>query len=134
VRGIHAKVGKQFTFHAAHQLPNHDGQCRNLHGHTYQVEVIAAGHISTEEGSPREGMVIDFGEIKEVYKEHIEPLVEHQNLNETLSDVVTVTTAENIAHWILKVFQRELRQVIGVRVWETPTSWVEVRNGDTLRS
>lgn len=128
---MNAKVGKQFTFHAAHQLPNHDGLCRNLHGHTYQVEVYATGRISTEAGSAREGMVLDFTELKNVYREHIEPFVEHQNLNDTLP--VPVTTAENIACWMYEAFHKELPQVIGVKIWETPTSWVEVKNGDVIR-
>lgn len=129
-----AKVGKQFSFHAAHQLPNHDGACRRLHGHTYTVEVQAHGHISTTAGDPKEGMVLDFSEIKKVYRENIEPLVEHQNLNETLAGVVPVTTAENLACWMYKVFHDYLPEVTGIRVWETPTSWVEVKNGDVVRA
>lgn len=127
---MRARLGKQFTFHAAHQLPNHDGACRNLHGHTYEVEVLLEGHVSTEEGASAEGMVVDFSVVKGIYKEHIEPLVEHQNLNDTLP--VPVTTAENIAGWMYGVFYTHMREVRSVRVWETRTSWAEVRNGDAL--
>lgn len=129
---MRARVGKQFTFHAAHQLLNHDGACRNLHGHTYEVEVVAHGHVSTDAGSPKEGMVIDFTDIKTIYKEKIEPLVEHQNLNDTLP--IPTTTAENIAGWMYGVFHENLGVVVCVRVWETRTSWAEVTNGDLLRS
>jgi 6-pyruvoyltetrahydropterin/6-carboxytetrahydropterin synthase len=128
---LNARLCKQFTFHAAHQLPNHDGACRNLHGHTYEVEVHARGHVSTEEGSPSEGMVVDFSVLKKVYREHIEPLVEHQNLNDTLP--VPVTTAENIAGWMYSIFHDAMPQVMAVRVWETRTSWAEVSNGDAIR-
>lgn len=73
----------------------------------------------------------DFADLKGIYKEAIEPLVEHQNLNDTLP--VPVTTAENIAGWMLNVFKETVPQVFKVRVWETQTSYAEVKNGDSLR-
>jgi 6-pyruvoyl-tetrahydropterin synthase len=69
--------------------------------------------------------------LKKVYREHIEPLVEHQNLNDTLP--VPVTTAENIAGWMYSIFHDAMPQVMAVRVWETRTSWAEVSNGDAIR-
>ena len=76
-------------------------------------------------------MVRDFSDLKEIYRDAIEPLVEHQNLNDTLP--VPVTTAENIAGWMLSVFKEAVPQVFKVRVWETQTSYAEVKNGDALR-
>ena len=130
---MNAAITKEFSFHAAHQLPNHDGPCRNLHGHTYKVEVKVYGRITDSPGSPKEGMVLDFTELKKTYKEFIEPLVEHQNLNETLKDEVPVTTAEHIAAWMFRMFHERHPQVHMVRVWETPTSSAEIRNGDLLK-
>lgn len=124
------RVAKTFEFHAAHQLPNHEGQCRRMHGHTYRLEIVVSGTPSTESAASDEGMVLDFERIKEFYKSKIEPLVEHQNLNVTLASKMTVTTAENIALWIasellLAVTWGEVTPEC-VRLWETPTSWVEV--------
>jgi 6-pyruvoyltetrahydropterin/6-carboxytetrahydropterin synthase len=114
-------VGKRFTFDAAHQLPLHDGKCRNLHGHTYRVEVTASGTL-IDEGS-KSGMVIDFGDIKQVWDEHIKPVVDHQYLNTTLP--VEHTTAELIARWMVEQFRYHLGGYLGltVTVWETPDSW-----------
>ena len=39
------KLSKIFTFDAAHHLPNYTGKCKNLHGHSYQFEVIVSGKI-----------------------------------------------------------------------------------------
>lgn len=147
-------VGKQFTFHAAHQLPHHNGLCKDLHGHTYKLEVTITGKVNEPHGGSDEGMVIDFADIKLAYGKLIEPLVEHKFLNETLFDKIpstliddplagtlpcALTTCENIARWIHKVLSAELldqsaagEQFVRVTLWETPTSFARVpadRNG-----
>ncbi len=128
-----ATIAKQFTFHAAHQLPNHDGACARVHGHTYKVEVAIVGEVKRPCGDSDEGMVLDFGILKDVYKEDVEPLVEHQFLNETLKGVVPetdgtpLTTAENLADWIARVYGNNLGQEVVVTVWETPTSYARVQ-------
>lgn len=123
------KVGKTFSFDAAHQLPNHEGKCRRLHGHTYKLEVEVEGLVKEPVGeAPRsdEGMVIDFSILKAIFKEHIEPLVDHQFLNETIP--VPVTTCEMIATWIRDTFLLHLPEAmpVTVRLWETPTSYAEI--------
>lgn len=143
-------VAKRFDFHAAHRLPHHDGQCRRLHGHTYQLEVAVTGPVKTEVGASDEGMVLDFTGLKDLYKMLIEPHVEHQHLNRTLANpdlevrfpLWTVsetevkeplTTAEGLAIWAHETFHHGLFKLIGlsphtyrlrVTVWETPTSSV----------
>ena len=37
------KLGVSTDFSAAHSLPRHPGKCKNLHGHTYKVEVVVEG-------------------------------------------------------------------------------------------
>ena len=97
------------------------------------MEVLVHGVVSTEFGHPKEGMVIDFTDLKMIYRDHIEPLVEHMNLNETLP--VSVTTAENIAAWAFRTFRENgVPDLYAIRVWETPTSYAEVKNGDALRA
>lgn len=120
-----ATISKSFTFDAAHQLPNHDGKCAHLHGHTYKVEVICEGYIKPADGSPDEGMVIDFGEVKAAWK-RLDAQLDHQFLNDVVPDKYQPTTAENIASFILAELVAAVPQVVGVRVWETPTSCVEV--------
>lgn len=148
-------VGKSFDFHASHVLPNHNGKCARLHGHTYKVEVRYTGYVKDPCGESDEGMVIDFQTIKDVYKEYVEPHVEHQHLNDTLlrwlphtlvssdpndkdaSQVpAALTTCENIARWVHSVFHEKLitdrlapsahGQYVRVVVWETPTSFAVV--------
>lgn len=134
-----ATVCKTFAFHAAHQLPNHDGKCRNKHGHTYKVEVFARGPVRMQPGHPKEGMVVDFGVLKSFWKSRLEPRLDHQDLNVTLHGEVPVTSAEWIARWILDRFTADQwvdleglpteAEVFRVRVWETPTSYAQADSG-----
>jgi 6-pyruvoyltetrahydropterin/6-carboxytetrahydropterin synthase len=117
-----AIVTKQFQFHAAHQLPNHDGKCRNLHGHTYRVDVSVRGKIKDLDGTPDEGMVIDFDRLKEAWVV-IDEAFDHKYLN----DILEVPTAERIARWILTRLQEDLQRHLVITVWETSTSCVEVQ-------
>jgi 6-pyruvoyltetrahydropterin/6-carboxytetrahydropterin synthase len=43
-----ARICRSFSFDSAHQLPNHDGKCRHLHGHTYRTEVELWGPVCVE--------------------------------------------------------------------------------------
>lgn len=124
----YATIAKEFTFDAAHQLPNHDGPCRRLHGHTYRLRVYARGSLRPIDGTPEEGMVVDFGRIKQAYRTRIEAICDHQFLN----DVVPVerTTAELLACWMLRELRAEVPQVCAVRLYETPTSYAEVTVAD----
>lgn len=119
-------ITKIFRFEAAHKLPNHDGKCRNLHGHTYKVEVTVAGDLVTT--GPQEGMVVDFGYLSRIWKERLESRLDHQYLN----DVDPIPTAERIAEFIHVVFSdglaaldREDLELVSIRVWETETSYAE---------
>ncbi len=123
-----ATIAKEFTFDAAHSLPNSDGPCKRLHGHTYCVTVVAHGRIQPVDGRAEEGMVVDFNRIKEVFKRRIEARCDHQYLNETVP--VERTTAELLAAWMLGELREELPQVVAVRVSETPSSWAEVTVDD----
>jgi 6-pyruvoyltetrahydropterin/6-carboxytetrahydropterin synthase len=112
-------VWKKTTFDAAHHLPNYDGPCANVHGHTYILEVGLTGHIREN------GMVYDMKRLGEWMDKLVERF-DHHDLNESFGN----PTAENIAKAIyadaLYVFYPEMN--VTIRLWETPTSWVECRS------
>ncbi|GGF23800.1 6-carboxytetrahydropterin synthase QueD [Halobacillus andaensis] len=118
-------VSKEFTFDAAHHLHCYEGKCKNLHGHTYKVVFGISGY--TDEI----GLVIDFGDIKTIWKEQIDIHLDHRYLNDTLPKMNT--TAENMVVWIFEKMQealveeREDYRVEFVKLYETPTSYAEVR-------
>ncbi|WP_459500950.1 6-carboxytetrahydropterin synthase QueD [Bacillus sp. C1] len=123
-------VSKEFTFDAAHHLHCYEGKCKNLHGHTYKVVFGISGYVNEI------GLAIDFGDIKEIWKNEIEIYLDHRYLNETLPAMNT--TAENMVVWIYEKMtealakEERVREYKGarvefVRLFETPTSYAEVR-------
>ena len=58
------RLTKQFSFEMAHALTGYDGHCRNIHGHSYKLFVTVEGTPSTDAHSPKQGMVMDFGDLK----------------------------------------------------------------------
>ena len=55
---------KTFTFDCAHRLPYHEGLCKNIHGHTYKVDVTVEG--GRQGRGPEDGMIIDFKRLKTI--------------------------------------------------------------------
>lgn len=52
----------------AHALPGYDGDCRNLHGHSFRLEVTITGQPLDHPGHPKNGMVMDFKDLKKMVK------------------------------------------------------------------
>lgn len=133
---MRASLTKQWRFEAAHELPNHDGKCRRLHGHSYIVELGVSGVVKEPNGDADEGMVIDFGVLSRIWKDVLEPELDHQYLNQTIGQLTGPTTAENIAGFLLEAFMLHVPepvQVDYVRVWETATGSATVTRYDDRR-
>jgi len=66
------RIRKSIEFAMAHRLQYHDGLCRNVHGHTYKVEVELAVHRVRNDG-----MLIDFKDIKDALNLHVKNVCDH---------------------------------------------------------
>lgn len=133
-------VTKTIRFDAAHVLTNHQGLCKNLHGHTYRVDVS----VAQGDGDTRD-MVIDFKDLKRIASEVVCERFDHAFIYNTESagerEIAAVvekngmrtvaipfrSTAENLA----RMFFGELKGLIpglsAVKVWETADSCAEYR-------
>jgi 6-pyruvoyltetrahydropterin/6-carboxytetrahydropterin synthase len=60
------RVTREFTFEMAHVLTNYNGPCRNVHGHSYRLFVTLSGIPVNDSNNPKNGMVIDFTELKDI--------------------------------------------------------------------
>ena len=114
----HWKLHVRRKFPASHALPHHTGKCKRIHGHTWTVEV----EITYTGDLPNDGMIMDFGDIKEVIDK-----LDHVNLN----DIIPNPTAENIAKFLLKGVRAQAygflhKASINVRVWESDDTYVEL--------
>ena len=110
------KTFKEFSFEAAHLLPNvpPDHKCARLHGHSFTVKISVEGHV--EENS---GWVMDFADISSAFKPICKEL-DHYYLNEI--EGLENPTSENIARWIWERLKPTLPQLFEVEVRETSTS------------
>ena len=65
------RVSKEFDFEMAHALWDYDGACKNVHGHSYKLFVTIIGEPINEPKNPKNGMVLDFGDLKSIVNSEI---------------------------------------------------------------
>jgi 6-pyruvoyltetrahydropterin/6-carboxytetrahydropterin synthase len=131
-------VTKSVKFDAAHILTNHQGLCKNLHGHTYRVDVS----VTQPDDDPRD-MVIDFKDLKSVATSVICDRFDHAFIYSTASEgeseIASVvekhgmrtvalpfrSTAENLARYFFGELKPRIPGLVSVKVWETADSCAE---------
>ncbi len=139
------EITKSIEWDMGHRVPNHKHKCRNPHGHRYRLEMTVSGLISQEKGTSQEGMVHDFGDIKQSLLANICTRLDHcfmaseedaifaslsKNEGKDLNIVLVpfVPTAENIVVWCYERLKDSLPahlQIVRLRLFETPTSYAE---------
>ncbi|VUT27550.1 MAG: 6-pyruvoyl tetrahydropterin synthase [Candidatus Syntrophoarchaeum sp. GoM_oil] len=113
------KIGVSLVFDSAHALPEYPGKCRQVHGHTYRVELIVEGNIN-----PDTRFVADFADLKKILKGVIDEL-DHRYINE----VIEYPTAEYIALYIRDGVRARLDdrlELVSVKLFEGEGKWVVV--------
>ncbi|NXY93909.1 6-carboxytetrahydropterin synthase QueD [Streptomyces sp. BR123] len=110
------EIFREFTFEAAHRLPNVPAghKCARLHGHSYKVIVHVEAPVD-----PEAGWVMDFGDIKRAFKP-LEERLDHYYLNEI--EGLENPTSEILARWIWERLQPTLPALSALTVRETCTS------------
>ena len=110
------EIYKEFTFEAAHLLPNvaPGHKCGRLHGHSFRVEVHVSGELD-----PHLGWIMDYADIKKVVKPVIARL-DHYYLNDI--EGLENPTSEVIARWLWQQLKPLLPQLSKIVIKETCTS------------
>lgn len=118
------EIFKEFTFEAAHRLPNVPltHKCSRLHGHSFMAAVHVRGMVDE-----RAGWIIDFADIKTVFQP-LHDRLDHHYLNEIPG--LENPTSENIARWIWQQLRSDLPGLSQVTVRETCTSGCIYRGED----
>jgi 6-pyruvoyltetrahydropterin/6-carboxytetrahydropterin synthase len=146
------RLTKEFTFEAAHFLEDYDGVCSQLHGHSYRLYVTVRGIPSDDELDPKNGMVIDFGYLKQLVNDAIISEFDHslimqrserstaleQLLSEEFSRIVVLPyrpTTENLladfAERLLEVLPDDV-EIYSLRLHETGASYAEWYASDNI--
>ena len=105
---------------SAHFIPGYEGLCKNLHGHTWKIEV----YILSEQ-LDKLGMVADFRDLKKKLKTFLKH-IDHVCLNDLAYFKDNLPTTENIAKYVYTNFSKEVEplDLSRVRVWESDTTSV----------
>ena len=144
-------ITRRLEFDSGHRIPNHDGQCRHLHGHRYAIEVTLTGEVADNPGKADDGMVLDFGDIKRLTNQYVVDLWDHAFLvakeDKSVIDFLAtlpnhktvimehVPTVENLANAAFAILQPVFSKAFAgrlelsaLRIYETPNCWADVRH------
>lgn len=134
------KISKQYHWEMGHRLPFHKGLCKNIHGHSYKLNVEITG------GLDKNGMVIDFFDLNKIVKPIIEKydhaflcwkgdkkVLDFLTKNKMKKVVVDYhSTVENICSDFVDKITNELLDIKGhkfeeltVKIFESPNSYAE---------
>ena len=142
------QITRRLEFDAGHRIPNHNSQCKHLHGHRYAIEITLSGEVVTTEGVSEQGMVMDFSDVKRIAKEQVVDAWDHafivyRNDKAVLDFLNTmpghktvvldvVPTAENLARVAFNLLDGAYQDIYGnhlqlerVRLFETPNNWAD---------
>jgi 6-pyruvoyltetrahydropterin/6-carboxytetrahydropterin synthase len=138
------RVTREFSFEMAHALKNYDGPCRNVHGHSYRLFVTLTGTPVTVAENPKNGMVIDFTELKDIVLKKIISLFDHsvvvsndygrdkmEMMKKTFGNTVVVDyqpTCENLVADFAERLKDEMPEGVklhSLRLFETAKSCAE---------
>jgi 6-pyruvoyltetrahydropterin/6-carboxytetrahydropterin synthase len=142
------QITRRLEFDAGHRIPNHNSQCKHLHGHRYALEITLSGQVITTEGVSEQGMVMDFSDVKRIAKERVVDAWDHaflvyrgdQVVREFLNTLPghktvvldVIPTAENLAKVAFDLLNDAYRDTFGndlrlerVRLFETPNNWAD---------
>lgn len=139
------RITKIFTFETAHVLYNYDGKCKNMHGHSYKLFVTVKGNPINDLDHVKNGMVVDFGDIKKIVKSQIIDVWDHavmlnglsphkqlgENLEEQGHKVIYCEyqpTCENMLYDIAKKIKKQLPEMVSLaylKLHETENSYGE---------
>jgi 6-pyruvoyltetrahydropterin/6-carboxytetrahydropterin synthase len=107
----------QTHFAAAHNLLNYQGDCENLHGHNWKVEVTVKA-----ENLDKAGLGIDFKILKKKTNVIMDRL-DHKYLNDLEMFKGTSPSSEHISRYIFEALTEEMSDdgvtVERITVWES---------------
>ena len=145
---MRVRITKEFDFEAAHALDGYAGKCQDIHGHNYHLTLTFLGEPIHDKSLSINGMVVDFGDIKDFLNKKIKPLFDHRLIlrkdsrflgleqkNERIRYVDYQPTTENMLLEIVEIvsnsFEKNINAVLcSAFLRETPSSYVEWHKED----
>ncbi|MTI30215.1 6-pyruvoyl trahydropterin synthase family protein [Xanthovirga aplysinae] len=138
------KITKIFNFEMSHALPGYDGDCKNIHGHSFVLHITLRGKVFREKGHPKDGMVLDYKVLKNMVKEQILSKFDHALVLSTQTDQELIqilktakqklhlvpfqTTSENLLFHFVELLAPHLPdsvELYSIKLFETNSSYAE---------
>jgi len=134
------RITKIFDFEMAHALKNHDGACKNIHGHSYKLYVTIIGEVLSDASSPKNGMLMDFSALKTIIKKEIIEVYDHcllLNIEQQIPELekeyrLIYTDYQPTSEYIIQEFAEKISkklpqnvELYSLRLHETERSYVE---------
>jgi 6-pyruvoyltetrahydropterin/6-carboxytetrahydropterin synthase len=145
------RVTKEFSFEMAHVLWNYDGPCKNVHGHSYLLFVTLSGVPADNQENPKNGMVIDFSDLKSIIKNEIVNIFDHSVvLSNKIDKEKTDLFSKMFGNTVLVNYQPTCENLVAdfaqriaphlpsgvnlhsLKLYETATSYAEWFAGDNM--
>lgn len=106
------ELAVQGSFSAAHRVKGYKGDCADIHGHSYRIEIrLKVTKLD------KIGLSLDFHKIKNILDEILKKL-DHKNLN----NIAYFKNRNATAEWVAVYIHNEMKKRIGythsVTVWE----------------
>ncbi|MGM0612476.1 MAG: 6-pyruvoyl trahydropterin synthase family protein [Bacteroidota bacterium] len=142
------RITREFSFEMAHFLPGYDGPCKNIHGHSFRFFVTVIGKPVDNPKNPKEGMVMDFQQLKNLVKMEIIDHYDHALLVKkgcfgdalyelpAFSNIIEKNfqpTSENLIVEFARIIKEKLPENIrlhSLKLFETEKSSVEWYSDD----
>jgi 6-pyruvoyltetrahydropterin/6-carboxytetrahydropterin synthase len=143
------RISKEFSFETSHILDGYDGLCKNIHGHSYRLIVTIKGKAIQDSKNPKNGMVMDFGDLKKIVHQNIVDIYDHsvvvnnQSPEEIKSAMTKATgrviftpfqpTCENMVAEFVRIISEKLPatlELCQLRLYETANSFAEWLSSD----
>jgi 6-pyruvoyltetrahydropterin/6-carboxytetrahydropterin synthase len=136
------RIATEFRWEMGHRLPNHKGECKNIHGHSYKMIIELSGELDA-----KSGMIVDFYDlgliVKPIVKKFDHSFLVYKNDTKLLyfltenkmKKVVTdyYGTVENICNNFIDLIVKGIKKSklnniysITVKIYETPNSYAEM--------
>ena len=136
------RIATEFRWEMGHRLPNHKGECKNIHGHSYKMILELSGELDT-----KSGMIVDFYDlgliVKPIVKKFDHSFLVYKKDTKLLNflaenkmkKVVTdyYGTVENICNNFIDLIVKGIKKSklnniysITVKIYETPNSYAEM--------
>lgn len=130
----------------AHAIHGYAGACKNIHGHSYELEVTVSGCTTKDEYILAPGFIIDFKELKQLVTDSIIRMIDHKLVlsQDYIAEHPSIRSQENLvmlgaeptAENLLIHFQQILLQalpsgskLVELKLYETKDSfarWMDI--------